>query len=75
MNFRSFDTFGRLYTKVSIATKGLFEIPFPVVFAHIQTLSTVSETVCHELKLVCSESQEMNFSNFACQNFTGQTFL
>lgn len=43
-----FVTSRRLYTKVSIATEELFEIYFPVVFAHIRTLSTISETVCHE---------------------------
>jgi len=43
-----FVTSRRLCTKVSIATKQLFEILFPVVFVQMLTLSTVSETVCHK---------------------------
>ena len=43
-----FVTSDRLYTKVSIATKQLFEILFPVVKAFMLILSTVSETVCHQ---------------------------
>ena len=43
-----FVTSRRLCTKVSITTKQLLEILFPVVCTHILTLSTVSETVCYK---------------------------